>query len=99
MMVRSTHRTVHVRVGLKEEGGHPARWRIDSLVLATGDRIDAEPCYVERPARRFRDAKAALTEARRRASRAIEKRFGPIPEEHVIWEITPPDDCTESRNH
>jgi hypothetical protein len=84
-------------VGLAEDGP-PAGWRIDRLVLATGDRIDAVPCHVERPTRRFRDPEAALAEARRRAGRAIAKRFGRIPEERVIWEITPPNDCSEPQS-
>jgi hypothetical protein len=87
------HTTVHVAVELNEAADG---WRIARLVFGTGDRTEAEPCYLERPRRTFANAAAALAEAKRRATRVIEKRFPSLSEDDIVWTITPPDGCAQS---
>src|SRR5215211_4604208 len=89
-----TRGKIHVKVELKASR-RPRNWRIVRLALGKGDTTDAAECYQERPARRFRTAEDALEDARRRARTAIHKEFGPVPDEDVIWEITPPDNCAD----
>ena len=89
-----TRPKVHVKVEL-HASRRPRHWRITRLAVGKGDTTDAADCYQECPKRKFRTSEAALEDARRRAWTAIHKTFGPVATEDVIWEITPPDDCSQ----